>query len=175
MVIVIRARQSRQAPLAARTRRARLSPAAARGFTLTEIMVTLAVLVILVGLAIPSFSEILLAQRVKTASFDVFSGLVLARSEAISRNTTVTMAPSGGNWSEGWTISDSSGEVVQRQERMPRVIITGPGRVTYNGAGRVSTGGTLINLVASGGRAAHARCISIDLSGQPVQKQASCF
>jgi type IV fimbrial biogenesis protein FimT len=138
-------------------------------------MVTLAVLMILTGVAIPSFSEILLAQKVETASFDVFSGLLLARSEAVTRNTTVTMAPSGGNWSEGWIISDSSGEVVQRRERMPRVIITGPGRVTYNGAGRVSTGGASINLVANGGRAAHARCISIDLSGQPVQKRESCF
>jgi type IV fimbrial biogenesis protein FimT len=153
----------------------RPSRAAARGFTLTEVMVTLTVLVILTGVAIPSFHEIFLAQAVRTASDDVFSGLLLARSEAVTRNTTVSVVPSGGNWSEGWTISDSDGEVVERQERMPRVIISGPGRVTYNGAGRVSTGGTSINLTANGGRTAHASCISIDLSGRPVQKQASCF
>ncbi|MGH8633251.1 MAG: pilus assembly FimT family protein, partial [Burkholderiales bacterium] len=82
------------------------------GFTITETMVTMAVLVILIGLATPSFREIILAQGVKTASFDVFAGLILARSEAVTRNTTVTIAPSGGSWSEGWTISDASGEVV---------------------------------------------------------------
>ncbi|MGH8621587.1 MAG: GspH/FimT family pseudopilin [Burkholderiales bacterium] len=148
---------------------------AARGFSITETMVTVAVLVILVGLATPSFREIILAQGVKTASFDVFAGLILARSEAVSRNTTVTIAPSGGNWSEGWTISDSSGEVVRRQDRMPQVIISGPTSVTYNGAGRVTTGGTSISLMANGGRVPHARCISIDLSGRPVQKQERCL
>jgi type IV fimbrial biogenesis protein FimT len=138
-------------------------------------MVTLAVLVILIGLATPSFHEILLTQRVKLASSELLSGLVLARSEAISRNTTVTIVPSGGNWSEGWTISDSSGVVVERQDRMAQVIIVGPERVTYNRAGRVNTGRTSISLMAKGGRSAHARCISIDLSGQPVQKQESCL
>ena len=146
----------------------------ARGFTITETMVTVAVLVILVGLATPSFREIILAQGVKTASFDVFAGLILARSEAVARNTTVTITPSAGNWSEGWTISDSTGEVVRRQDRMPQVIISGPASVTYNGAGRVTTGGTSISLMANGGRVPHARCIRIDLSGRPVQKQEGC-
>jgi type IV fimbrial biogenesis protein FimT len=175
MVNMIRDRQPRQARAAAGTRRARPSPAAARGFTLTEAMLTLAVLAILIGLATPSFREIFLTQRVKIASFDLFSGLVLARSEAITRNTTVTIVPSGGNWSEGWTISDSSGAVVERQDRMAQVIIVGPDRVTYNRAGRVTTGRTSISLMANGGRTAHARCISIDLSGRPVQKQESCL
>jgi type IV fimbrial biogenesis protein FimT len=153
----------------------RPSRAAALGFTLTEVMVTLTVLVILTGVAVPSFHEILLAQAVRTASDDLYSGLLLARSEAISRNTAVSLLPSGGNWSQGWTIADADGEVVERQDEKPRVIISGPGRVTYNGAGRVSTGGTSINLTANGGRSAHASCISIDLSGRPVQKQAACF
>jgi type IV fimbrial biogenesis protein FimT len=149
--------------------------AAARGFTIIEAMVTLAVLVILIGLATPGFREIFLAQGVKTASFDVFSGLVLARSEAVTRNTTVTIAPSGGNWSDGWTIIDSSGDVVRRQDRLPQVIISGPSSVTYNGAGRLTTGTTSIMLMANGSRVTHARCITIELSGRPVQKQEGCF
>lgn len=171
---MIRDSHPRQARPAGQTRSARRSPAAARGFTITETMVTVAVLVILIGLATPSFREIILAQGVKTASFDVFASLILARSEAVTRNTTVTVTPSGGNWSDGWTISDSGGEVVKRQDRMPQVIISGPSSVTYNGAGRVTTGGTSISLMANGGRATHVRCISIDLSGRPVQKQESC-
>ncbi len=149
--------------------------AAARGFTIIEAMVTLAVLVILIGLAIPGFREIFLAQGVKTASFDVFSGLVLARSEAVARNTTVTISPSGGNWSDGWTIFDSRGDVVRRQDRLRQVVISGPSSVTYNGAGRLTTGTTSIILMANGGRVTHARCISIELSGRPVQKQEGCF
>jgi type IV fimbrial biogenesis protein FimT len=172
---MIRDRHPRQVHPAGKTQCARRSRLAALGFTITETMVTLAVLIILIGLATPSFREIILAQGVKTASFDVFSGLVLARSEAVNRNTTVTIAPSGGNWSEGWTISDSSGEVVKRQDRMPQVIISGPSSVTYNGAGRLTAGGTSISLIANGGRVPHVRCISIDLSGRPVQKAESCL
>ena len=136
---------------------------------------TLAVLAILISLATPSFREIVLSHGVKSASYDMVSGLLLARSEAITRNTTVTIVPSGGDWSEGWTISDASGDVVQRQDRMPRVIILGPDRVTYNSAGRVTTGRTSISLMANGGRTVRTRCISIDLNGRPVQKQANCI
>jgi len=155
----------------ARGRRAR---AAAEGLTLIEVAVTLAVLAILAFIAAPDLHDMLRAQRVKAASLDVFSGLLLARSEAIARNSAVSLVPSGGNWSAGWTIADASGEVVQHQDRMPRVVITGPERVTYNSAGRVSTGGASIGLVADGGGAAHARCIRIDLSGRPVQTEQRC-
>ena len=145
-----------------------------RGLTLMELLVVLAVLVILTGVAIPSLHEIVLAQAVRAASDDVFSSLLLARSEAIARNAAVSVTPSAGNWSEGWSIEDADGEVVGRQARMARVVILGPGRVTYNGAGRASTGGASIDLAAKGGRSAHASCIRIDLSGMPVQQRASC-
>lgn len=148
--------------------------AASRGFTIIEVVVTVAVLVILLAVGIPSFRGFIEGQAVKTASFDVFSGLLLARSEAVTRNTTVSIVPREGNWSEGWTISDANGEVVVQQDRMRGVVITGPGRVTYNAAGRVSTGGALIDLVANDGRAVQAHCIRIELSGKPVQTQARC-
>lgn len=170
---MVRDPHSRQALPALGLRGPGRSLAGARGFTVIEMMVTVAVLVILIGLTAPGFREIILSQGVKTASFDVFSGLALARSEAVTRNTTVTVTPSGGNWSNGWTISDSTGEVVKRQDRLPQVIITGPGSVTYNGAGRLTTGGTSIGLTANG-RVSHARCITIDLSGRPVLKKEQC-
>lgn len=158
-------------------RGARIAPrsrAAARGFTITESMIALAVMVILIGLATPGFREVILAQGVKNASFDMFSSLVLARSEAITRNTTVTLAPSGANWADGWAIADSDGEVLRRQDKYAQVNIAGPGSVTYNGAGRLTTGMTSISLMANGGRALHTRCINIDLSGRPVSKQGGC-
>jgi type IV fimbrial biogenesis protein FimT len=138
-------------------------------------MLVAAVLVILAGLATPGFRELILAQGVKTASFEVMSDLVVARSEAITRNTTVTVAPSVGDWSRGWTISDSAGAVLKRQEALAGVTVAGPGAVTFNGAGRLTTGATSISLMANGGRALHARCISVDLSGRPVARKERCF
>lgn len=146
----------------------------ARGFTITETMLAVAVLAILVGLAAPGFREIILSQAVKTASFDLFSNLVAARSEAITRNTTVSVTPTGGNWANGWTITDSGGEVVRNQEKFAQVLIAGPGAVTFNGAGRLTTGSTSISLMANGGQASHNRCIAIDLGGRPTAKKGAC-
>lgn len=147
---------------------------AALGFTITETMLAVAVLAILVGLAAPGFKEIILSQAVKTASFDLFSNLVVARSEAITRNTTVTVSPTAGNWANGWTITDSGGEVVRQQDKFPQVIIAGPGSITFNGAGRLTTGSTSLSLMANGGQASHNRCIEIHLGGRPAAKKGAC-
>jgi len=147
---------------------------AALGFTITETMLAVAVLAILVGLAAPGFKEIILSQAVKTASFDLFSHLLVARSEAITRNTTVTVTPAGGNWANGWTITDSGGETVRQQDRFAQVIIAGPGSITFNGAGRLTTSSTSLSLMANGGQASHNRCIEIDLGGQPASKKGAC-
>lgn len=146
----------------------------ARGFTITETMLAVAVLAILVGLAAPGFREIILSQAVKTASFDLFSHLVVARSEAITRNTTVTVTPAGGNWANGWTITDSGGDVVQQQNAFAQVLMAGPATITFNGVGRLTTGSTSISLMANGGKAAHNRCIEIDLGGRPLAKKGAC-
>ncbi len=61
----------------------------ASGFTLIELMVTLAVLGVLVALAVPSFEALLQKQRVKNASETIFNFVKLARSEAIKQNTNV--------------------------------------------------------------------------------------
>ena len=146
----------------------------ARGFTITETMLAVAVLAILVGLAAPGFKEIILSQAVKTASFDLFSNLLVARSEAITRNTTVTVTPTGGNWANGWTITDSGGEVVRQQDKFAQVVIAGPGTITFNGSGRLTGGSTSLSLMANGGQASHNRCIEIDLGGRPASKKGSC-
>jgi type IV fimbrial biogenesis protein FimT len=147
----------------------------ARGFTITETMVTVAVLVILAGLTLPGFREAIMFQAVKNSSFDVFSSVVFARSEAITRNNPVTLSPAGGNWASGWTISDAGGEVIRRQDPFSQVSIAGPASITFNGAGRITTGATSISLMPTDSRIPHLRCIRIDLSGRPTLRKESCF
>ena len=60
-----------------------------RGFTLIELMVTLAVAAILLAVGVPGLRNILLSNRLATTANDVVVALNLARSEAIKRNTRV--------------------------------------------------------------------------------------
>lgn len=76
-----------------------------RGFTLTELMITLAIVAILLSLAVPSFNSIIRESRLSTQANELISALNLARSEAIKRGLNVTVTPVGGNWNGGWTIA----------------------------------------------------------------------
>lgn len=146
-----------------------------RGFTLAELMIVVAVFAVLVGAALPSYNQFVRNMRVKNASFDVFSSLVLARSEAITRNTAVTMAPvTAGTWTNGWTVT-AGATVLRTQEAIPGITITvtGPANFVYAGTGRLSSASGTFELVATGDSTA-TRCITVDLSGRPVTKVTAC-
>ena len=92
-----------------------------RGFTLVELMMTLAIAGILVTLAVPSFSEVIKNNRLITQENDFITTLNLARSEAIRRSSRVTVCKSSdqvscsgaGSWDQGWIVfNDVNGDGV---------------------------------------------------------------
>ena len=66
-----------------------------KGFTLIELMVTIAVLAIIVTIAMPSFTEMMERQRLKNAVETFYSDLLFAKSEALKRSTDVTVSNVG--------------------------------------------------------------------------------
>lgn len=71
-----------------------------RGFSLVELMVTVAVLSLLMTLAVPSFAEWIQNSRIRTAAESIQNGLQVARAEAVRRNARVEFAlvGTGGGW-----------------------------------------------------------------------------
>jgi len=144
------------------------------GFSLIEMMTVVAILIVLAGVGIPNMQEMLVNQRIKTTSSDLFASILRARSEAIKRNTDVTMSPNV-NWNTGWTIpSPNAGEpALASFTTRSSITVTGPATgITFTSAGRVK-GATNPQFSVSSSKGT-ARCITIDLGGRPNVQNKSC-
>ncbi|MEE9327181.1 MAG: GspH/FimT family pseudopilin [Cocleimonas sp.] len=83
-----------------------------KGFTLIEVVVTMAIVGVFASLAIPSFSNLIQSNRVAAGTSLLVSGLHLARSEALKRannvvlcvSTNQTSCTGGGDYAQGWII-----------------------------------------------------------------------
>jgi type IV fimbrial biogenesis protein FimT len=121
----------------------------ARGFTIVELMVSLAVLAILLTLAVPSFTNATLGARLSAYANDLLASTQLARSEAIKRNAPVTLCASSdgttcatsGNWRVGWIVRLADGTVLQRQQALPAEF-----RVTQGTFGAITFPATVIGV-----------------------------
>ena len=150
-------------------------PRRQRGVSLFELIIGLVIFSILASLAVPSFTRMVASQRVKSASSDLYSALVRARSEAIKRNADVTLASVAGGWQQGWTINDPTNPArpLASHNAVPNVAITGPASITYTGSGRLRAT-TRPSLSVSATSSDATRCLSADLSGRPYLKPTAC-
>ncbi len=73
----------------------------AAGFTLTELMIAVAILGVLVMVALPNFQQMLRNWEVRAVAESVANGLQRARAEAVSRNTSVFFLLGTGS---AWTV-----------------------------------------------------------------------
>lgn len=145
-----------------------------RGFTLTELMVSVALVAVLASIATPSFTTFIEGQRVKGTASDLHTSLTRARSEAIKRGLSITLNPKAGNWASGWQIADPvSGEVIEDHAAISGLTLSGPASVTYRNSGRIA-GNTDANFNIVGTDTTQARCIRLDLGGRPSVKASSC-
>ena len=139
------------------------------GFTLLELLITVALISILAAFAIPSMRSFSQNDRLTTNINTMIGHLAYARSEAVKRHAQVsicisndTVGCTGGNWEDGWIVyvdADANGtfDAATLNEDILRVnqvldhnnTLTGTGaygtQVTYDNRGFVTaTGGFLL-------------------------------
>lgn len=147
------------------------------GFTLIELMVTVAVLALLMTIAAPSFRDILESQRMRAAAFDLMADLTLARNEALKRGAIpapVTLSPASAGWVEGWTMTVGTETLSKRNQIGAGVTVTGPATLTFDRNGRVSSTANVTRFALTNTSGNRKRCISLDPSGRPKSSTTEC-
>jgi type IV fimbrial biogenesis protein FimT len=104
-----------------------------KGFTLYELVISLAVISITMAVALPSLNKTLQQTRTKTTALEFLSAIEQARSTAVFRSTR-SVITAKTEWHEGWTIFqdadddgvlDSNEPVISDRGKIDGVVITG--------------------------------------------------
>src|SRR3546814_4439436 len=99
--------------------------------------------------------------------------LVRARSEAVKRNSNVTLTPNTGGWKYGWTLRASDGSTLDHGEAMDGInYVSAPSSVTYLASGRINGTSPQFSIAVLA-RPTMARCVAADLSGRPYASERS--
>jgi len=154
----------------------------ARGFSILELVVVLAIIGVFVAIGFPSFTYLSRTTQIKTASSNIYIALLRARSAAVKRNTNVVMTPAvSGQWQKGWTIFDQSNPnpPLATQEELKGVYIV-PSittQIIFSASGRVQ-GGVVpsfsVQQPPEDTRTFTARCITVAPNGTPYVKTQAC-
>ena len=140
-----------------------------RGFTIVEMLMVVAIIGIFAGLAAPSMADLLASTAVKGAATDLYSSLIIARSEAIKRRTNATVAPVGADWTSGWTVT-IGGNVFQKVDPLKTRVAVNPTvvvPVVFAMNGRVSSGSQTFKFSDTVRTTVANRCVIVGTSGLP--------
>ncbi len=154
-----------------------------KGFTLIELMVALAVLAILLGIAVPAFSSMLRDSRVSTLADELQGALQLARSEAIKRRQSVVVCrrkpdesacQNGTDWAGGWLVQQAGGDVIKVWDGVQGLAIVGPNAgVSFRSNGMAGAARNF-SLTPSGCSGQQKRDISVSVTGSNTLRKDAC-
>ena len=164
----------------------RLSDPTQRGFTLLELVITMAVFAILLAIAVPSFRYITTSNRMSGEINDLLGAMQFARAEAIKEGQNVTICVStdnatctgGAAWNAGWIIFAGTGAptaanpvitVHSRFNGSDSLQATGAASsVQFNREGfafGLPAGGLMFTLKDSTANSAYTRCLQATMIG----------
>lgn len=156
-----------------------------RGLTLFELLITMVVIVILTGIAVPNIEKLVANGRIRTETDALFHAVHHARKESIMRRRVVSICPSDdglscsakSDWSNGWLMFDNldrdepprldAGEPVLRFRRASesvRIVANRRG-FTLRATEKRATNGTLV--VCDRQNRVAARALVVSYTGRP--------
>ncbi len=95
------------------------------GFTLIELLAVLALISILMGMAVPSFNNMIQRNRDVAIVSQLSGDIRLARTEAIKRRVSVQVVSAAGGWGNGWIVEEAvSGDDIRLAEALTNASIT---------------------------------------------------
>jgi len=174
-----------------------MTSSTSRGFTLVELMITIAVLAIGSALAYPSFSGVMKSNRVATSTNSLLASFNLARSEAIRSNRGGGVCPStsgsqcdGADWnvgvlaytdmdaSGGWTTGDTAIRYFEGNDTLALTAVANGGGVTeiaFDRTGRATQETTLtLQLADCKSGQPYVRTIYMRRTGQARMETGDC-
>lgn len=147
------------------------------GYTLIELMLTVAILGVALSIAAPLLQDTVRNQRVRAAATSVMSTFMVARSEAQRFGVEVSIVAPGNDFNRGWCVvfgsaaecdlADPDNNVMRVQTPLAGVIMpsgAAGARVVLSRTGRLAAP-VSVTIVNDGGPVVARRCVDVAASG----------
>jgi type IV fimbrial biogenesis protein FimT len=156
------------------------------GFTLVELLVAVAISVVVITLAVPSFGKFYADNLVSGRTNDLVSDIQLVRTEALRRRQRVSICASAdgatcsvsNDWSTGWIVftdddteTGNTAGVIDGSDEIVQVRDNRSGTTRSTATDNGGTGVTFIQFLPTGYLRNHASAITLSVTVQPPADQ----
>ncbi len=140
------------------------------GFTLIEMMVTVAIAAVVAAIAAPSFRTTIANNAVRAAARDLTTSINTARMQSMSTRNNVQVAPANGGWGGGWTLDYAANAPEDDKTFTPPANINlartdDNGALVFRGRGGLQSGSATFTI-CHGTESVSGRTITVSFLGK---------
>lgn len=155
------------------------------GFTIIELMVTVAILSVIATVAVPSFQTIIQNNQTVTQANNLLSAVQLARSEAVKRGVEVSLTADTNDFNNGWCVHtgaacDNANRIRTFEANSAVTLSSAAAEVTFSSRGsRIpeTTTNTTISVqpkTCTTGEVNRRSIVTINVTGRAAVTKGSC-